>query len=112
MYRARQRERSPGHKAKVVLQRIWHALYDDTKRSAFRQGNKKLGMTQADLLKIFIESGVEPDLQWRVVPREPGVACSLDNAAIVPRDIRRELVAALEKEGMERYRELLVVCQT
>ena len=71
MYRARQRERSPGRKAKVVLQRIWHALYDDTKRSAFRQENKKLGMTQADLLKIFIESGVEPDLQWRVVPREP-----------------------------------------
>mmetsp|Transcript_41667 Transcript_41667/g.97255 ORF Transcript_41667/g.97255 Transcript_41667/m.97255 type:complete len:197 (+) Transcript_41667:57-647(+) len=111
VYRARQRGQCPGCSSKVVLQRIWHALYDDTKRAVFRQGHKKVGMTQADVLKIFAERGVKPDLQWRVVPREPGVACGLDNAAIVSRDIRRELVAALEKEGRERYRELLF-CQT
>ena len=109
-YRVKQREQCPNSSTKVVLQRIWHALYDDTKRAVFGQTHKRVGMTQADVFKLFLASSVKPDLQWRVVPIEPEKACSLENAKIVERDIRRELVAAIGKEdcGREKYRELLL----
>jgi hypothetical protein len=58
-----------------------------------------------------VKKGIHPDLEWRVMPKNPHAECSLQNAAIVPRGVRRRLVCEWSKQDTDgsssRYEELM-----
>lgn len=86
---------------------VWHALWSDARLSF---GWKKAGLTQTEVGLLFLEKGIKPDLTWRVMPKNPHLECSLQNAAVVPRAIRRRLVSEWSKKGKDgrsRYQELV-----
>ena len=89
---------------------MWHALWADSKMVF---GLQKAGLTQADVRRLFEAKGVQPDLGWRVVPRDPDGDWTCDNAALVPRDVRKELVSVYvnnSDNSVEQYHELLSAC--
>lgn len=90
-----------------AVARVWHALWADS-RIVF--GRQKVGLTQADVKKLFKEKGVDPDLAWRVVPRNPDDEWGFNNAAIVPKDVRKALVSLFTNNSdnsVQRYHEVL-----
>lgn len=60
-----------------AVARVWHALWADSKMIFGRQ---KAGLTQADVRRLFDARGMQPDLSWRVVPRNPDCDWTCDNA--------------------------------
>jgi hypothetical protein len=71
------------------LQRVWHALWAD---SQIVFGRKNAGLTQADVRHLFEQKGMEPDLGWRVVPKDPQAEWGVENAEIVPKGVRNALI--------------------
>ena len=93
-----------------ALARVWHAFWVDS-RMVF--GRQKAGLTQADVRHLFEQKGVEPNLAWRVVPKEPDGEWGLNNAEIVPKGVRHVLVSEFLKrsgEGVQMYSEVLASC--
>lgn len=92
---------------KRAVSRVWHALWVDTKMVFHRE---KAGLTQADVRHLFAREGIQPDLGWRVVPKDPEDAWTCHNAALVPKEVRKELVSVFlkNKEGKkDRYCKVL-----
>jgi hypothetical protein len=81
-----------------AVQRVWHALWADS-RIVF--GRKNAGLTQADVRHLFGQKGMEPDLNWRVVPKDLDAEWGLKNAEIVPKNVRNTLVSAFLKRSRE-----------
>jgi hypothetical protein len=78
-------------------------------------GRKNAGLTQADVQYLFEQKGMEPDINWRVVPKDPGAEWGVENAEIVPKGARNLLVSAFFKrsrggEGVHMDREVLARC--
>ena len=96
---------------KTALARVWHALWADSKMVF---GQHKASLTQADVRRLFLEKGVKPDLGWRVVPKDPNDQWGITNAAIVPKDVRRALVAVYTNKGNtkgQQWHEILASCE-
>ena len=96
----------PDAKKKVVA-RVWHALWVDSKMIFDRQ---KAVLTQADVHHLFEKKGMDPNLNYRVVPKNPDAEWGVENAEIVPKNVRNVLVSAFLKrngEDAERYHEVL-----
>ena len=96
---------------KRAVARVWHALWADS-RIVF--GRQKAGLTQADVCHLFEHKGVEPNLGWRVVPKDPSGEWGVKNAEIVPKGVRNVLVSAFSKrkgEGVQTYHEVLARCE-
>jgi hypothetical protein len=55
-------------------------------------GRKNAGLTQADVRHLFEQKGMEPDLGWRVVPKDPQAEWGVENAEIVPKGVRNALI--------------------
>jgi hypothetical protein len=99
----------PDAKKKVVA-RVWHALWVDSKMVFGRQ---KAVLTQADVRHLFEKKGMEPNVNYRVVIKDPDAEWGLKNAEIVPKNVRNVLVSVFSKrngEGVERYHEILARC--
>ena len=108
--RYRKKARPEGAEKRAVA-RVWHALWADSKMVFGRQ---KAGLTQADVRRLFAEKGVEPDLSWRVVPKDPDDEWGFPNAAVVPKAVRRELVAVFVKNSensVQQYHDVLTACR-
>ena len=86
------RDRKGSDPAKMVVARVWHALYMDAKAIYNR---RRAGLSQSDVRAMFWEMGVEPGLGWRVVPRDPTESgeWGLKDFVIVPREVRKRLVS-------------------
>jgi len=56
---------------------------------------------------------MEPNINYRVVVKDPDAEWGLKNAEVVPKGVRNVLVSAFSKrssEGAERYHEVLARC--
>lgn len=76
-------------------------------------GRQKAVLTQADVRHLFEKKGMEPDINYRVVPKNPDAEWGMENAEIVPKNVRNVLVSAFLKrngEDAERYHEVLARC--
>jgi hypothetical protein len=106
----RYRKHSIPDAKKTVVARVWHALWVDSKMVFGRQ---KAVLTQADVRHLFEKKGMEPDINYRVVPKNPDAEWGMENAKIVPKNVRNVLVSAFLKrngEDAERYHEVLARC--
>jgi len=57
--------------------------------------------------RLFAEKDVEPNLGWRVVPKDPGIEWGFDNAELVSSKVRRALVAAYGGRSGQHYQDVL-----
>jgi hypothetical protein len=106
------RKRAPADAEKKAVERVWRALWVDSKKIF---GRKKAGLTQADVQHLFQVRGIHPDLSWRVVPKDPDDDWGLNNAVVVPKNVRKELVSVFTENtnnSVERYNQLLNACRS
>ena len=78
----------PVDASRRAVQRVWHAFWTDCRIL----GRKNAGLKQKDVRLLFEQKGMEPDINCRVVPKNPDVEWGVGNAEIVPKHIRSELV--------------------
>lgn len=72
-----------------ALYKIWHRSYLDMKEL----GQKKLCLTQKDILSLFHAKNKEPKAEFYVVPRNPTKQLSLENALLINKTQKRYLLA-------------------
>jgi hypothetical protein len=101
----------PVDASRRAVQRVWHAFWTDCRIF----GRKNAGLKQKDVRLLFEQKGIEPDINYRVVPKNPDAEWGVVNAEIVPKHIRSELVTAFlkrsrEGEGVQIHREVLARC--
>jgi len=72
-----------------ALYKIWHRSYLDMKEL----GQKKLCLTQKDILSLFRAKNKEPKAEFDVVPRNPTKQLSLENALLINKTQKRYLLA-------------------
>jgi hypothetical protein len=72
-----------------ALYKIWHRSYLDMKEL----GQKKLCLTQKDILSLFHAKNKEPKAEFYVVPRIPSKQVSLENALLINKTQKRYLLA-------------------
>jgi hypothetical protein len=72
-----------------ALYKIWHRSYLDMKEL----GQKKLCLTQKDILSLFHAKNKEPKAEFYVVPRNPSKQLSLENALLINKTQKRYLLA-------------------
>jgi hypothetical protein len=87
----------PVDASRRAVQRVWHALWSDCRIF----GRKKAVLTQADVRYLFEKQGLEPDINYRVVIKDPDAEFGLKNAEIVPKGVRNVLVSAFSKRNGE-----------
>ena len=95
---------------KKAVARVWRALWVDSKKVF---GREKAGVTQADVRRLFEVKGMLPDLSWRVVPKNPDDDWDVNNAAIVPKDVRKTLFCVFSENNInsvEHYSQVLTAC--
>jgi hypothetical protein len=92
----RYRKNTVPDESRRVLQRVWHALWVD---SRIVYGRKNAGLTQADVRHLFEQKKKKPDIGWRVVPKDLDAEWGIDNAEIVPKGVRKVLVSAFLKRN-------------
>jgi hypothetical protein len=95
---ARYRKHSTPDAKKKVVARVWHAFWTDS-RIVF--GQKAVGLKQKDVRFLFELKGIDPDIKYRIVPKNPDAVWGVNNAEIVPKHIRRELASAFLKRSGE-----------
>lgn len=65
---SRYRKNSRPDPSKTCIARVWHALWADSKAVFGRRG---AGLTKAEVLRLFLDNGIQPHTSLRVVPRDP-----------------------------------------